>query len=504
MNTDKKIIDIEAYNSPPCHSAVKDAEDIVNEDIVNNEFDVDEILNYITGKTSLPTKNTPQADSIPETPESKIDQYSPSEQEPDFLLAETETYENTVHINNIVNTEFSADETLDYITSITSPPIENTSQTDSIPEITESKIDQYSPSEQKPDPIIVEPETYENTGYTNNAVNTAFPADENLDYITNKTSPPIENTSKADSVLETPESKIDQYSPSEQEPDSLPTKHTENTTTDENVDVLLFRAMGKPYAQQSNTLPEQPPSLPHDNLPDDNLPSFVFSNKSKFNISYLIIGVALCVTLSGGYWFFTRDKNEQNNLNVQVEEQASKVAQSTPPQTPKADLPAVPPPSPPVNPPEHVAPDSNIAPTEAVKPITPESGGIIPTQTEPVKPYLESDKSVQAVKSPAISIGKASAQTGTVKLSINPLIWGKYPEGSTRLLTVEDINGINPSEIRIIKNEIFARHSCIFKSPEMKEYFSKVPWYTPQYNDVTSMLTPMENANVAFLIKYEK
>lgn len=82
---------------------------------------------------------------------------------------------------------------------------------------------------------------------------------------------------------------------------------------------------------------------------------------------------------------------------------------------------------------------------------------------------------------------------------------GLYPEGSTRYLTDRDLTGKSRYDLKIMRNEIFARHGYIFKSnPDMIEYFSEKDWYTPRYYDVTSMLSNIEQSNVKLIQLYEK
>lgn len=47
-----------------------------------------------------------------------------------------------------------------------------------------------------------------------------------------------------------------------------------------------------------------------------------------------------------------------------------------------------------------------------------------------------------------------------------------------------------------MRNEIFARHGYIFRTDDMKRYFSQQPWYRAQSNDVLSSLSPIELANI--------
>jgi len=79
----------------------------------------------------------------------------------------------------------------------------------------------------------------------------------------------------------------------------------------------------------------------------------------------------------------------------------------------------------------------------------------------------------------------------------------KYPQASQRILTDADLSGMSKYDLKIMRNEIFARHGYIFKTPEMKSYFSAQSWYNGQYSDVSSMLTSIESQNIAFIKRYE-
>lgn len=76
---------------------------------------------------------------------------------------------------------------------------------------------------------------------------------------------------------------------------------------------------------------------------------------------------------------------------------------------------------------------------------------------------------------------------------------GKYPLASTRILTAADLAGIPASELKIMRNEIFARHGYIFTTSSMKDYFTGQRWYQPKHASVTGLLSPVEVANVEFL-----
>ncbi|MFI5136857.1 MAG: YARHG domain-containing protein, partial [Sphingobacteriales bacterium] len=81
---------------------------------------------------------------------------------------------------------------------------------------------------------------------------------------------------------------------------------------------------------------------------------------------------------------------------------------------------------------------------------------------------------------------------------------GLYPQSSERLLNSNDLNGFTKEKLKIMRNEIFARHGYIFKTADMKNYFAQQNWYKPLYSDVTNQLTSIEKTNVEFIKSYEK
>lgn len=80
---------------------------------------------------------------------------------------------------------------------------------------------------------------------------------------------------------------------------------------------------------------------------------------------------------------------------------------------------------------------------------------------------------------------------------------GKYQQASERVLASSDIVNLNKYELKIMRNEIYARYGYIFKTADMKAYFESQSWYTPRYNDVTSFLTETEKRNIELIKRYE-
>lgn len=67
-----------------------------------------------------------------------------------------------------------------------------------------------------------------------------------------------------------------------------------------------------------------------------------------------------------------------------------------------------------------------------------------------------------------------------------------------------DIAGLPPERLRILRNTVYARHGYIFKSKDLKEYFSRFDWYRPLVTDIAAQdLSEVERHNVVLIQSYE-
>ncbi len=81
---------------------------------------------------------------------------------------------------------------------------------------------------------------------------------------------------------------------------------------------------------------------------------------------------------------------------------------------------------------------------------------------------------------------------------------GTYPQSSSRKLTEKDVENLKNEELRIMRNEIYARRGYSFKLADMREHFDKLDWYMPMAIDITKTLTKIETDNAALIKRYEK
>ncbi|WP_026498003.1 YARHG domain-containing protein [Butyrivibrio sp. WCD2001] len=81
------------------------------------------------------------------------------------------------------------------------------------------------------------------------------------------------------------------------------------------------------------------------------------------------------------------------------------------------------------------------------------------------------------------------------------------PDSDQRYLTEDDLKGFSEEELRIARNEIYARWGRKFKDKKLQEYFETMEWYFPmtEPDDFDeSLLNVYEKENLDFISKYEK
>lgn len=83
-----------------------------------------------------------------------------------------------------------------------------------------------------------------------------------------------------------------------------------------------------------------------------------------------------------------------------------------------------------------------------------------------------------------------------------------FPASNKELLVEAEVRKLTKEQLRIARNEIYARYGMKFRTPELAEYFSKLPWYKPLYWAEEFYekikLTMVEEKNVALILKIEK
>ncbi|HCM82144.1 MAG: hypothetical protein UW22_C0072G0001 [Candidatus Gottesmanbacteria bacterium GW2011_GWB1_44_11c] len=78
------------------------------------------------------------------------------------------------------------------------------------------------------------------------------------------------------------------------------------------------------------------------------------------------------------------------------------------------------------------------------------------------------------------------------------------PESNIRNITRADLVGLTPWELKVSRNEIYARHGRPFVHQDLACYFAKTSWYVKDPNYTDSRLSQLEQRNAVFILNYEK
>jgi YARHG domain len=87
------------------------------------------------------------------------------------------------------------------------------------------------------------------------------------------------------------------------------------------------------------------------------------------------------------------------------------------------------------------------------------------------------------------------------KVSLSP---GDMDKFQTVLLKEDQLAGLNLNELRIIRNEFWARRGKKFSTPGYKAFYEWQDWYKPVANQSKVKLNATEQANVKLIANYER
>jgi hypothetical protein len=77
-----------------------------------------------------------------------------------------------------------------------------------------------------------------------------------------------------------------------------------------------------------------------------------------------------------------------------------------------------------------------------------------------------------------------------------------FPVSADTRLVPQDMVGLSAQELRLARNEIYARHGRIFDDPALAAHFARFSWYRPRAREV--QLNEIEAANVRLIAEAER
>ncbi len=72
-----------------------------------------------------------------------------------------------------------------------------------------------------------------------------------------------------------------------------------------------------------------------------------------------------------------------------------------------------------------------------------------------------------------------------------------------RTITEQALHGLSLHELRLLRNEVYARHGRMFRADWLQQYFYMQPWYTPDQNFKDESLSGTDQLNVETIVRFE-
>jgi hypothetical protein len=95
----------------------------------------------------------------------------------------------------------------------------------------------------------------------------------------------------------------------------------------------------------------------------------------------------------------------------------------------------------------------------------------------------------------------AAAQRKQRKAAVSP---GDMEHFETRLVTEEMLKGLSLHELRLLRNEVYARRGRQFRTEWLSQYFWSQPWYEAREDNAEPELSVTEKKNIETIVVYER
>jgi len=95
----------------------------------------------------------------------------------------------------------------------------------------------------------------------------------------------------------------------------------------------------------------------------------------------------------------------------------------------------------------------------------------------------------------------AMAQKKSRKVALAP---GDMELFEDKLISTQMLHGLSLNELRLLRNEIYARHGRQFQAPWLSQYFFGQSWYQPNENFKDEDVSGSDKTNVETIVAYEK
>ena len=108
-------------------------------------------------------------------------------------------------------------------------------------------------------------------------------------------------------------------------------------------------------------------------------------------------------------------------------------------------------------------------------------------------------KKLSAIEQKNLAI-LSDAQKKQRKVALLP---GDMEYFENKTISEQMLKGLSLHELRLLRNEIYARHGRMFRAEWLQQYFFFQPWYVPDENFKDEELSGNDKVNVETIVKYE-
>ncbi len=108
--------------------------------------------------------------------------------------------------------------------------------------------------------------------------------------------------------------------------------------------------------------------------------------------------------------------------------------------------------------------------------------------------------------SPSLGVSPSATPSPIASLSASKAISGDYviSDSDTRVIKEAEIRDFTPWQLKVARNEIYARHGRPFVHKDLQCYFATKSWYHADESFTESVLSTTENKNIATIKAYEE
>lgn len=111
---------------------------------------------------------------------------------------------------------------------------------------------------------------------------------------------------------------------------------------------------------------------------------------------------------------------------------------------------------------------------------------------------------IKATATPSSSAAVSASPTPAADEKVS--ITGDYviSDSNSRVIETSELAGLLPWELKVARNEIYARHGREFVHKDMQCYFDTKSWYSKNSDFSETDLTSTEIKNISIILEYEK